>query len=204
MIDQQILDNAYSYQSYKELSERLIDEGKTTGANQSESYVHYTSLNYQRVKRLDKTSNLTDEMQNALAGVKDKQIWLVLVEAWCGDVAQNLPIINKMAESNPNIELRVILRDEHLEIMDAHLTSGGRSIPKLIILKADTLEDLGDWGPRPDPIQGQVMEYKKDSKGVPYSEFSKGVQQWYNQDKNATIQKEFIQLLKQVSEKAAA
>ena len=59
--------------------------------------------------------------------------WLVLTEAWCGDAAQSLPIINKMAEVSDNITLRLILRDENLDVMDQFLQNGrSRSIPKLI------------------------------------------------------------------------
>ena len=154
---------------------------------------HYTKLNWSRMRRLDKQSKINTSLAKKVEAIEGKQVWLVLVEGWCGDVAQNLPVIQKMVELNPNIELRMIFRDENLDVMDAYLTNGGRSIPKLIAMDADSLEELWTWGPRPAPVQEMVEEYKKT--GGPYSEFSEKVQKWYNGDKTQTLQNEFEALI---------
>ena len=54
---------------------------------------------------------------------------LVLSEDWCGDAVNTVPVVAKLAERCPNLDLRVLARDANLDIMDAHLTGRSRSIP---------------------------------------------------------------------------
>ena len=99
-----------------------------------------------------------------------------------------------MADQTENIELRLILRDQHLDIMDEYLTNGGRSIPKLICLDADTLEEVGTWGPRPEEVQEKAMEWKEDSE-ISKEEWAKKLHKWYAEDKTQLLQEEFEQLI---------
>ncbi len=92
----------------------------------------YTRLNQYRMHRLDKTVKLDLDLQQLAFQINAPQTWYVLTEAWCGDAAQNLPVIAKVAALNPHIKLTMLLREEHLEIMNEYLTHGGKSIPKLI------------------------------------------------------------------------
>ncbi len=61
---------------------------------------------------------------------------LVLAEDWCGDASNTIPVLAKVAEQVPGLELRVLRRDEHPEVMDRYLTNGARSIPIVIALDA--------------------------------------------------------------------
>uniref|UniRef100_UPI004047FBB8 thioredoxin family protein n=1 Tax=Roseivirga sp. TaxID=1964215 RepID=UPI004047FBB8 len=105
----------------------------------------------------------------------------------CGDAAQNLPFIHKMAEINPKIEIRVILRDEHPEVMNEFLTDGGKSIPKVIGLDPESLTVLGDWGPRPAVIQAEFLENRQ-TQAKSSSEFTEHLHFWYAKDKGITLQ----------------
>lgn len=183
--------NAMSYADYHALIDRLLAEDKTTGENQSPAYVEYAKINAQRMHRLDKTIHLEDDLVKDLKSIDEKLVWVVLSEGWCGDAAQNLPVIAAMAAQNPLIDLRIVLRDEHLELMDAYLTNGGRGIPKLIVARAEDLEVVGEWGPRPAAAQQMVMDYKAKEVKEPYSEFVIQVQKWYTADKTHAIQNEF-------------
>lgn len=189
------LADAISYPEFRDLTIRLLSEGKTTGDNHSEAYLHYTNMNLTRMKRLEKTTEISTELRDTLASVEEKTIWLILVEAWCGDVAQNVPTIHQMAELNPNISVRLALRDEHPELMDQFLTDGGKGIPKLIALRASDLKLLGEWGPRPEPAQQMVRDYKALEEKPPYMEFVVEVQKWYAADKTETLQQEFSRLI---------
>ncbi|WP_435261518.1 thioredoxin family protein [Tenacibaculum sp. nBUS_03] len=140
------LSKAMSYDDYRGLVDKLIKEGKSTGENQSEDLLNYSVLNDKRMKRLDKTLHLSSDSIENVKKVTEKQTWLVLTEGWCGDAAHNLPMINKIAKENSNIDLQLVLRDENLELMDSFLTNGGRSIPKLIVLD-DEKNVIGTWGP---------------------------------------------------------
>jgi len=193
-ITKDLLTNAMSYQEYMTLLLTLLDVNKTTGEDQSETMVAYGKMNVHRMKRLNKTIQLQPELQKVLDSLTRKMTFLVITEGWCGDAAQNVPVFNALQDNSDKIDVRLILRDKNLETMDAFLTNGGRSIPKLIALDSETLEILGTWGPRPEAAQHMVTEFKKIENGD-YSEFVKEVQLWYAHDKTVAMQKELIELL---------
>ncbi len=203
VINSNLIEKAMSYEAYYTLSEKLLAEGKTTGDNHSESMVNYTKLNVQRMHRLSKKTEILPEIKTAIENIDQAQTWLVLTEAWCGDAAQIIPVLDKMQALNPLVQLKLILRDEHLEVMDQFLTNGGRSIPKIAVLATDTLEVKSSWGPRPNEVQHFVMETKEkvmatDDEAEKKEIFKKAkteVQKWYNKDKTHSIQKEFLAIL---------
>lgn len=198
VITPELLNTAMTYEEYRQLIDDLLTEGKTTGPKQSEAMTHYTELNVTRMKRLDKRIKINESLELQLAAIEAPQIWLVISEGWCGDAAQTVPIMAAMANESPNIEMKLILRDDNLEVMDAYLTNGARGIPKLIILDANTLEELGTWGPRPAPAQELLYEYKANPSET-YAEFSKRLQIWYARDKTQTTQQELEELLKEIN-----
>jgi hypothetical protein len=196
MITKEQFESGYTYSEYRDLVRSEFEKGRNTGSEQSESLMEYTDLNLHRMKRLDKTIELDAGLKKKLAELPCSVKWLVLAEGWCGDASQNLPIMNKMAEASTNIELRILLRDEHLDVMDQYLTNGARAIPKLIIMDGD-MNQIGTWGPRPSVVQEMVMENKRIGK-VSYSEFSKVVQKWYATDKGKTLEMEMMTILNQM------
>lgn len=150
-------------------------------------------LNDRRMKRLDKTIKITDETAQEIQKLKEAQTWLVLTEGWCGDAAQNLPVLHKMAELNENINLKLVLRDENLELMDLFLTNGGRSIPKLIALDKDN-NVIETWGPRPAVATKMVADYKAEH-GILDAQFKQDLQVWYNKDKGKSTQTDFVKII---------
>ena len=99
--------NSHSYLEYRKIVSDLLSEGKSTGNEQSEDLVHYSTLNEARLKRLDKTIQVSEEVSMKLKGLKNEYIWLVIAEGWCGDAAQILPILNKMALETNKIVLKI-------------------------------------------------------------------------------------------------
>ena len=147
------------------------------------------------MKRLEKTIELNDALKEKARNVEANWIWLIITEGWCGDAAQNIPIIEKIAAENSNIETRYVLRDENLELMDKYLTHTARSIPKLIALDAETLEEIGTWGPRPKAAMDYFYEMK--AQGLEKPQMMENMQRWYNQDKEESFQAEFEKLFEQ-------
>ncbi len=188
------LENTISYNEYTDLVSNLLAEGKATGPNQSEDLTHYSLLNDKRMKRLNKTTKLSEETIQSLQEINEEQTWLLITEGWCGDAAQNSPIINKMAEVNDKIQLKVALRDENLELMDLFLTNGGRAIPKLIALDKDN-NVINTWGPRPTVATKMVADYKAEH-GIIDAQFKQDLQVWYNKNKGESLQEDFIELFK--------
>jgi len=193
------IENSMTYAEYIKLIDDLLLDGKTTGPVQSEAMFNYGKLNRQRIHRLEKTVKLTDSIIEKARNVDHKMIWLIITEGWCGDAAQNIPTIEKIAAESENIETRYVLRDENIELMDAYLTNGGRSIPKLIALDAETLEELGNWGPRPQAAMDLFNEMK--SRGLEKPLMMENIQRWYLADKEKSLQAEFEILLENWTKK---
>lgn len=190
---------AISYTDYRVLVSNLLADGKSTGPEQSEALTNYSLLNDRRMKRLDKTIKISEETILEFQKVKEPQTWLVITEGWCGDAAQNIPVINKIAETTDKINLKVVLRDENLELMDLFLTNGGRSIPKLIALDKDN-NVIDSWGPRPTVATKMVADYKAEH-GVIDAAFKQDLQVWYNKDKGLSVQEDFINIATKTSTK---
>jgi thioredoxin-like negative regulator of GroEL len=189
------IEKGMTFAEYIKLIDDLLLDGKTTGPNQSEAMFNYGKLNRQRMHRLEKTVVLSESLREKLQNNKRKMIWLILTEGWCGDAAQNIPVIEKIAEaSGGSIKTRYVLRDENLELMDAYLTFNARSIPKLIALDAKSLEEIGTWGPRPAAAMDLFFELKNRGQEKPL--IMENMQRWYIADKNQMIQAEFEKLLK--------
>ncbi len=187
------IEKAMTFGAYIELIDGLLAEGKTTGPEQTEALFNYGKLNRQRMKRLEKTAELNASLVDTARDVGRKMIWLIITEGWCGDAAQSIPVVEKIASESENIETRYILRDENLQLMDRYLTNGGRSIPKLIALDAETLEELGNWGPRPQVAMDYFAEMRE--RGMEKDDMMENMQRWYLKDREQTIQNEFEKLL---------
>lgn len=70
------------------------------------------------------------EARAALARLGKKVKVLVITEDWCGDALYNLPVLARLVEGNPNVEMRVFLRDKNPDLMNQYLNQGMyRSIP---------------------------------------------------------------------------
>jgi hypothetical protein len=119
---------------------------------------------------------------------------LVLSEDWCGDSVNIVPIVAKLCESVSNMDMRILPRDENLDIMDEHLTNGrSRSIP-IVILLNQKYQECGWWGPRPSPLQKWVMEHGMQ---LPKDERYKEVRTFYARDHGLTTMNEIVGMLEQ-------
>ncbi len=189
IISTEDLKNSYSWQDYFQLHEQLVAQGRTTGALQDDAMSHYTMLNYQRTKRVFNHLKFTDEQLHQIQSAQ-AQNWLLITEAWCGDAAQSVPVIAKIATLNENIKLKIVLRDEHPELIDSFLTNGGRSIPILVISKPEDGMVLKHWGPRPEKAQKLFYEHK--AKNTSKEDAILDLQKWYNDNKSQDIIEEII------------
>jgi hypothetical protein len=115
---------------------------------------------------------------------------LVIAEDWCGDASNTVPIIAKLADTVPGLELRIIQRDVHPEVMNQYLTNGARSIP-IVIAMNESFQELGHWGPRPTELQAWVMANRAIlSKAELYPQ----VRKWYARDRGETTIKEVLEV----------
>ncbi len=186
--------NGISYSNYRKHIKSLLIQGKSTGKDQSEALTHYSKLNETRMNRLEKTITISNENIQKLQNLKRKYIWLVISEGWCGDAAQIVPVIFKIAECTENIDLKIVMRDENDDLTNLFLTNGTKSIPKLIFLDGVTFELLGHFGPRPKGAIELIANYKKKF-GLIDEKAKAALQMWYLKDKGLNIQNEILELL---------
>lgn len=186
------INKGITYHKYNKLIEKLVIKEQTTGKEQTDVRINFTRLNASRMKRLDKTIVLTETEINAFKKTSEKQTWLILIESWCADGAQTIPVLNKIAEAVPSIDLKIVLRDENIELMNQFLTNGTQSIPKLIITNPHN-QVLHVWGPRSKAATELVTAYKKEH-GEIDDIAKKNLQIWYNKDKGKSIIKDLLEL----------
>ena len=128
-----------------------------------------------------------DLAERASAAVDARQL-LVLSEDWCGDAVNTVPLIARLAEASPRVVLRILARDTNLDVMDAHLTNGSRSIPIAMVFD-ERFHELGWWGPRPSVLQQWVMT---DGKLLPKDERYREVRRWYARDRGRSTYEELL------------
>ncbi|MGB0404161.1 MAG: thioredoxin family protein [Salibacteraceae bacterium] len=180
------------YDQFRAELEQFVEAGKTSGPNQSEALSQHTKMNFQRLKKWEKITRISEGTNKSLTAKKSNTTWLMIGEAWCGDVGQNIVPINEMAKL-AGAELKFVYRDENLDLMDHFLTNGGRSIPKVIIVDDDSMEVIAEWGPRPQEIQNWFLSEKSKLEFDKSSVMEK-VHLWYAKNKHEAIQKEFIEM----------
>jgi len=198
-IDRKHLAKALTYEDYRDHIDELLAQGKVTGPQQSESLAEYTKLNVARMKRIDKTIEVLPQVEQVIKSIEKPQTWIVITEGWCGDAAQIVPVFNALAKLNDKIKLKLVLRDDNLELMDQYLTNGkSRSIPKLIVTDSDTLQEIFNWGARPKALQDKVDEMKANN--VSFDEIKEMLHGWYAKDKTFLTQKELAEMFEKAVE----
>lgn len=118
---------------------------------------------------------------------------LVITEDWCGDASNTVPVMARLAEVLPNIQIRLVKRDENPELMDGFLTNGSRSIPLALVLRPDWTV-AGTWGPRPAELQEFVLTEKR--AGLrPVDDIYRDVRRWYAKDRGETTLRALLDMM---------
>ncbi len=186
------VEKAMDYAQYNLLFKQLVKEGRTTGKETQEK-IDYTKLNFSRTKRLDKTAQISEENIANFKNISEKQTWLVISEPWCSDAAQTLPFLNKITQLSDNIDLKIVLRDENLELMNQFLTNGSQSIP-IVIMLDEEMNVIKTFGPRSIAATKLVTDYKTEH-GKIDDALKEKLQNWYNKDKGTSIVNDVLETL---------
>lgn len=176
--------------SYEQYKQQMAED---LALNADLKIKEYINLNQSRMHRVEKTYSIAPAILNQVNNLKHKIYWLILTEHWCGDASQMLPVFNKIAEAaNGKIEMKLVYRDQNPELMDAYLTEGSRSIPKLIQLD-EHFNVTGIWGPRPNTAQQLVKQLK--SNPATAALYANDLHLWYAKDKQKSVETEIAKLL---------
>lgn len=185
------LENGFSYTDYlRKIEDQLYD---IQNSGDEKGYAKYYSINLKRIERLDKNFTLTNEQKERLKQIIPAFQLLIISEGWCGDAAQEMPIVNVMM-NEIGVEQKIVLRDENPELMNEYLTDGAKSIPIFIGVGSEGNE-IFRWGPRPQHGMDLLKKHKENPQEYTDEQFHQDLQVWYNQDKGASIFEEFLAVM---------
>jgi hypothetical protein len=154
-------------------------------------YVAAAQANVDLWRAVYQIARVPDDLAARAAALPADRHLLILSEDWCGDAVNTVPLIARLADAAPRVDLRVLARDQNPDLMDSHLTNGSRSIPVAIVYDASFTE-IGCWGPRPRVLQRWVMG---EGKALPKDEKYREIRRWYARDRGRSTYEEVLQLL---------
>lgn len=197
----QLNGQTFTYREFLEWSRQLTEQGQTSGPQQEEPMIEYTALNHQRMERIHKRHEVNEELKAVIDNLESPQQWIVLTETWCGDSAQNLPIIGKAAEyAGDKIQFTIAQRDQNRHLIDDYIPEVGQGIPRLFVFDEND-RFLTHWGARPQPAQDFIDKWKADPDNVSKKEVQKEMQLWYAKNKQQALQQELIALLQKTGKR---
>lgn len=187
----ELIEAALTYGDYRrQISDSLSIPPADAAAERMRPYL---ASNAALMDEYDREYQVFPELVNAVTA-GPATTWLVITEGWCGDAAFNVPLLALLEKAVPEkVKLRLVLRDSNLELIEANLTDGGRSIPKLIVLNGK-LKPLGYRGSRPAGLQVLMKQWKDE--GFELKALIPKVHSWYNADKTRSLQQELTRLAK--------
>jgi hypothetical protein len=174
-------------------------EARYAGALTFAEMVDGAGTNVALWRALHAHARVPAEILARLAALGGRWRLLVLNEDWCGDSVNTVPLMARLAELAPNVELRLVARDQNLDLMDAHLTNGSRSIPYVIVLDEGYAE-RGGWGPRPSVLQQWVIA---EGLALPKEQRYAKVRQWYARDRGVSTLDELATVLERAAASAS-
>ncbi len=135
---------------HKGLSPDQFIEGMTKNRETFESWLNRFEWHTAELEEFYDSLNNRDDLR-----------CMILAADWCGDVVRNVPVVFKAMEK-AGIPTEVLIMEENLDLMDQHLTMGGRAIP--VVLFIDTGGHLlGKWGARPKYVQEVMNAFKTEN-----------------------------------------
>ena len=185
-----------TFGQYLDLTRSIVESRLPQGLYVQESTMRYTRSNLERMKKTLDNTVVSQRLYNLLSELEQEWIWLVISEPWCGDASWGVPALYLFASSSDKIDFRIILRDEHKDIMSAYQTNGSDSIPKLVCLRKKDMKELGTWGPRPASLHEMVMKWKNEP-GLDFRDSVRQLHAWYEADMSRSIDEELCILVKE-------
>lgn len=174
-----------------ETIDRVSLRERFLGAPELEDMIAAAQKNAELWAAVWRRADVPDDYVRRVAALGGAWHLLVLSEDWCGDAVNTVPIVARLAELSPNVDLRVLARDENADLMDAHLTGTSRSIPVVIVLDAQ-FRERGWWGPRPAELQQWVLG---PGQALEKDERYKRIRAWYARDRGRSTLEEVVALM---------
>jgi hypothetical protein len=183
--------HAYQYR----MTETITLRERYLGAPEFDEMIATAEANAELWSAVWRRAEVPDEYVRRVAALGGAWHLLVLSEDWCGDAVNAVPVIVKLAELSPNVDVRVLARDENPDLMDLHLTGTSRSIPVVVMLDEE-FQEQGWWGPRPAELQRWVLG---PGRALEKEARYRQVRSWYARDAGRTILEEVVATMERVA-----
>jgi hypothetical protein len=180
------------FQTYQQHFQHILANANPAPPYNNPAYIEYTKLNWARMNRWLKKAVISEELLDTVKKIDQPQRWIIITEPWCGDAAHSVPVLHLISLLNPLITVDYQLRDSEPFLINAYMTNGGKSIPKLII-RTEAGADLVTWGPR--PANCQVIYARLSAEKAPFPVINTALQNWYNEFASTELQQELTELL---------
>jgi len=129
-----------------------IDRARFDKGLTYDAYKAQMTRNRDRLEENEQRVALSKEDLAAFGALPRPVKVLVLAEDWCGDVIANLPVLGRLAKDSGKLDVRIFLRDQNDDIMQAYLNKGQfKSIPVFVFFDED-FRELGHWIERPASV----------------------------------------------------
>ena len=155
----------------------------------------YSRYNLERMQRLADTYKMADFLKKTVDSIMEDQIWMFITEDWCADSAYALPVISRISVVNPRVNIRILFRDENLDVMDRYLSDGKRSIPKLVVFGEDGAERF-QWGSRPRRLTEDRVRWADE--GIAGPAMSQRTIEWYEAGGWGEVEVELANAIEQI------
>ena len=124
-----------------------------------QQYLDQMGTNKEKFMEFLREVKIRPEDREALKKLGKKLNVLVITEDWCGDALYNVPVLGSLVEGNPNVEVRVFLRDKNPDLMDQYLNQGTyRSIPVFAFFD-ENMNEIARFIERPPKVT-EVIDKK--------------------------------------------
>lgn len=144
-----------------------------------DTYVNHMSVNQYELLHIYNNFLIPNELLPILETRQNENLKVIVLTAdWCGDALLCVPIMKRICEV-AGIEMSLLIRDDHLELMDQYLTNGtARAIPIFIFIDQNGNEKAV-WGPRAPKVQELVTSMRATLPNKEDPEFEEKQQNMY-------------------------
>jgi hypothetical protein len=177
------------------MTETITLRDRYLGAPEFEEMLASAEKNADLWAAVWRRAKVPEEFRRRVAALGGAWHLLVLSEDWCGDAVNTVPVVAKLAELSPNLDVRVLARDHNLDLMDAHLTGTSRAIPVVIVLDEHFVE-RGWWGSRPAELQRWVLG---PGQALDKEARYRDVRAWYARDAGRSTLEEVVATLERAA-----
>jgi hypothetical protein len=129
VIFNELFENGISYKQYMNKSEKYL-ERMNTSLEAARKLVQRLSRN--QVSRMNESLHV-----------------LCIAESWCIDCANGVPVIGTLSEKLPNMEFRIVSREEAKKAFKVFYSTAGRKKIPIIIFADEEGDEIMRWVERP-------------------------------------------------------